>query len=231
MPIFQDLTDSNTGIYWCVARNSVGKVVSRKATLSLISPPRIVVSHRSVNTNVSNSIKIDCLVSGSPRPLVFWIREGSNDLLMTNTVHQNIRIANNNSLLITKVNKQNQGIYTCAATSPSGSTMNRTFISVTAILANPPPIIRVGPVDQVVREDSGAMLPCEVASTTPSSVKWLFNANPILDVEPFRFLLLNSGTLQIDSKQHIFKNIFFIFLYLFYFPSNAPLAPYLCVCR
>lgn len=170
---------------------------------SLSAPPRLLVSHRVVNVNTSNNVRIDCLVSGSPRPLVFWMREGSNDLLTANSVQQNIRIASNNSLLISNVNKENQGFYSCAAISPTGSAMNRTFISVTAITTPPPPIIRLGPVDQVVREDSGAMLPCEVAPATPSSVKWLFNDIPISDEEPFRFLVLNSGTLQIDSKQHI----------------------------
>ena len=140
-------------------------------------------------------------MTGSPLPIVFWIHEGWNaTLMLVNGTYDNIRISPEGSLVISKIRKNNQGHYSCSAISPIGSVMARTFISVTSIITPPPPIIRLGPTDQVVREDSVAMLPCEVASETPSQVKWLFNEKSLSEEEPFRFLVLDSGTLQIDGK-------------------------------
>ncbi|XP_074600204.1 protein sax-3-like [Brevipalpus obovatus] len=196
----RNVTMEDAGSYVCEAENSGGRSLAT-ALLMVHFYPRLHISHTSVDTSINDDVRIGCRVTGSPLPIVFWTHEGWNEtiMLINGSYDDNIRITSEGSLIISKVEKANQGHYTCSAVSPIGSVMARTSISVTAITTPPPPIIRLGPTDQVVREESVAMLLCEVAVETPSQVKWLFNEKPLSEEEPFRFLVLDSGTLQIDG--------------------------------
>ena len=82
-----------SGVYICEAENSVGSA-SASAQLIVLTPPTWNASHPSgsgSNTGsgsnsvyfpkeirglVDGNVLLDCPVHGSPKPLVFWHREG-----------------------------------------------------------------------------------------------------------------------------------------------------------
>ena len=117
-------------------------------------------------------------------------------------------------LTITDLQVEDTGFYVCSAVSIVGSAMAKAHIKVTSSFEGPPPIIKFGPANQTLPTETIALLFCEVIQ--PNSVdengqtilkvkvSWLRNGKPITGDS--RFVQLNSGTLQINSKYYSNSN-------------------------
>lgn len=149
--------------------------------------------------SIHHEAQLECNSEGSPAPLIFWTKEGSFDLMFPSSSHESYHVNSDASLVITDLKIEDQGYYYCTAVSIIGSAFGHSVLTVTSMETASPPIINFGPFDQFLREDSVAILPCEVSATTPAQIKWLFNGQP-LSLNEHRFIVLNSGTLQIDGK-------------------------------
>lgn len=111
---------------------------------------------------------------------------------------------------------EDTGFYVCSAVSVVGSAMAKAHIKVTSAFEGPPPIIRYGPANQTLPTDTIALLFCEVIqpnnldetgqSILKVKVNWLKNGKPIIGDS--RFVQLDSGTLQINSK--LYYSLFLI---------------------
>jgi hypothetical protein len=86
--------------------------------------------------------------------------------------------------------------------------MAKAYLTVSAVADVPPPIIKLGPVNQTLPQDTVAMLPCEALGSPQPVIKWLVNNKPIPLQEP-RFVVLDSGTLQIDGMNEFSKYLLF----------------------
>nr|XP_022322237.1 hemicentin-1-like isoform X1 [Crassostrea virginica] len=128
---------------------------------------------------------IVCVVESVIPFTVQWykngLREGSEVLFQE---------SGNATYQISRASSSNEGIYTCNATSPSGSTARTTLLDI----SEPPPEI-APTVNVSVLPGSSALLTCQVYSTAPYNVTWY---GPQGQVKPQRQLVnFNNGSLLI----------------------------------
>lgn len=160
--------------------------------------PQFSVKPKSQVTAALNSlVVIDCSAHGRPDPFIFWDFESNWNLLSTGWSSGRLSISPKGTLTIAEVKKEDQGYYHCSAVSAIGSVSESVYLAVQSIASRLPPVIRIGPFDQILLEDTDVLLPCQVS--TSAKVKWLFNGEP-LAVDEHRLIVLDSNTLQIVGK-------------------------------
>ncbi|RZF39633.1 hypothetical protein LSTR_LSTR001154, partial [Laodelphax striatellus] len=76
----ETLVLADQGVYICTAENSVGTITSR-ALLTVHSPPVLTMTPKDVKVAVNSLAVLECGAEGNPPPLLFWNREGSQQLM------------------------------------------------------------------------------------------------------------------------------------------------------
>ncbi|XP_003449862.1 roundabout homolog 1 isoform X1 [Oreochromis niloticus] len=66
---------NHSGVYVCVAINTVGERESRAARLSVLAKPILVLKPENVSVRVGESAQFYCQAKGDPPPAVVWSRE------------------------------------------------------------------------------------------------------------------------------------------------------------
>jgi hypothetical protein len=101
------------GLYWCVITNNVGWAVSRRATLTVVDPPRLSTEpqDRSVRRGGSASFSITILPDAAGPKTKQWYRNG-----------QLIPGATGRTLTVFNAQDDDVGTYYCAVTSLGGTT-------------------------------------------------------------------------------------------------------------
>lgn len=159
-------------------------------------------------------------MSGNPQPNLFWSKEGNQALLFPGNSNGRFTVTTNGHLAITDLQIEDTGFYVCSAVSVVGSAMAKAHIKVTSAFEGPPPIIRFGPANQTLPTETIALLFCEALQPTnldetnllngqavsKIKVNWLKNGKAITGDR--RFIQLDSGTLQINSKLNSFFSHF-----------------------
>ena len=213
---------SDSGRYVCHVENSVGTATA-SALLTVLVPPtwdwssNAVASGEGSNPPLSKEVRahpgqiisLDCPVQGTPKPLVFWTREGSNSAMMASPTHpaspeaspeaSRWSVLENGTLVIRNIRKDDASSLLCAAVNEAGSLVARTRLEVTTTSIPPPLVIEVGPANQTLPIKSPASLPCQ-AEDQP--VQWMHDgvsvntsARPRFSVAP------DSGMLRIEELQ------------------------------
>ncbi|CAN7940842.1 unnamed protein product, partial [Ixodes hexagonus] len=189
------------GTYICEAENFVGSV-SASASLTVHSRPSFRLTPEDQKVGLNGVAKFDCLATGNPQPSVFWTREGNQVVLMfPGKSHGRFSVTNEGTLIISSVRKEDKGYYTCSALSVVGSSMAKGHLEVTAVEDLPPPVIRLGPANQTLPVNTAAVMPCEATGTPTPTIRWQYNAVPLLTSTKHRFVILQSGTLKINGLQ------------------------------
>ena len=140
--------------------------------------------------------RFECLVDGNPKPLVFWSKEGTQVLVFAGETYAKYTVDNEGTLTINNVEKEDKGFYVCSTISRVGSGTSRAQLSVLLPADIPPPIIRYGPADQILPEQTIAFLPCE-ASAPDTSIQWFYKGTQIEN--DFKYTI-TSKALQIESE-------------------------------
>ena len=104
--------------------------------LSYFSPakPRIIQHPADVTANEGSSASFTCIADGDPQPTVFWERDGVASSTMLPNLYYNggrffvTRLGE--SLQISKVEKQDEGVYTCLALSNIGNSFAKAKLTV-----------------------------------------------------------------------------------------------------
>ncbi|CAG2119074.1 unnamed protein product, partial [Medioppia subpectinata] len=193
------VTPADEGVYICEVENPVGTITS-SATLIVHSRPTFLVQPKDIRVPVNSVARLDCVATGNPPPSVFWTREGNQVLMFGGKSHGRFSVSSEGTLTISGVRKEDKGYYVCSAVSVVGSSMAKSYLTVSAVADVPPPLIKLGPANQTLPQDTIAMLPCETIGSPQPVVKWLLNGKPIPLYDP-RFVVLDSGALQIDDLQ------------------------------
>ncbi|XP_022250444.1 roundabout homolog 2-like, partial [Limulus polyphemus] len=145
--------------------------VSASATLTVHSRPAFLVRPKNQRVGLNSNVKFECIATGNPPPSIFWTKEGNQ-----------VRAQIYNHLNQLQINIDSE--------SPSSK----------AVADLPPPVIVLGPVNQTLPHRTLAMLPCEASGTPTPHVTWSVNSSPLPKNDP-RYVVLDTGTLQIDSLQ------------------------------
>ncbi|XP_055704314.1 roundabout homolog 2-like [Phlebotomus papatasi] len=164
--------ESDSGVYWCEARNQYGVARSRNATL-VVAVLREDFRLEPQNTRVAqgDTALIECgPPKGTPEPRVDWRKNGQK-LELENS--KRIRIVDGGNLAIQDVRQTDEGQYQCVAKNAAG-----TRESTAALLkVHVKPFLIRGPTSQVVVEGSAVTFQCRVGGDPMPDVLWRRSAS------------------------------------------------------
>ncbi|CAL1265716.1 unnamed protein product [Larinioides sclopetarius] len=197
--VVRNVNVADEGTYVCEAENLVGSITS-EVTLTVHSRPNFLIKPRDQRIGLNGIAKMECSATGNPPPSIFWTKEGNQVLMFPERSYGKFSVSRDGTLTISGVSKEDEGYYICSILSGIGSSMAKAYLEVTAIGDLPAPIIKLGPANQTLPLNTVAMLPCEATGDPPPSIRWFVNSVPLQTRNP-RFVVLDSGTLQIDALQ------------------------------
>ena len=176
---------------------------STTAVLTVLIPPSWSPEPPSseIQTEAGRPLAVDCSVSGTPTPLIFWRREGA---AMDNSSRWSIAL--NGTLMIHNIQPEDAGSLYCAAVNAGGALLARVNLEVTLPIHSIPPHFQIGPANQTLPIRSPALLQCQLApdqssnTTTEVAIRWTRNGQPLVNQSNggSSFQILPSGSLQID---------------------------------
>ncbi|OWR41427.1 roundabout protein 2 [Danaus plexippus plexippus] len=120
---------SDGGTYTCRAESQAGFSVAT-ATLTVHSLPQFTRVPSDQTAWEGESVSFPCEAEGTPKPVVFWTMEGSQELVFPNSEHAT------GSLYLDRVSTQHAGRLTCVAVSAAGSTLHTATLQVLRREAN-----------------------------------------------------------------------------------------------
>ncbi|XP_015426631.1 PREDICTED: protogenin-like [Myotis davidii] len=116
-----DVGPRDAGNYRCVAATVAHRRKSMEASLTVIPAkesksfytPTIIAGPQNITTSLHQTVVLECMATGSPKPIISWSRLDHKSIDVFNT-----RVLGNGNLMISDVKLQHAGIYVCRATIP-----------------------------------------------------------------------------------------------------------------
>ncbi|XP_075711326.1 protogenin [Rhinoderma darwinii] len=170
-----DITKKDAGNYRCIATNLSNRRKSTEATLTVLSAtqeepfqmPVIIAPPQNTTAHVHQTVTLECMARGNPKPLVSWSRLDQKPIDVFNT-----RVVGNGNLVISDVKLQHAGVYICRATIPG--TRNFTVAMANVIVLAPPSFIERP--DSLTRPRAGtARFLCQAEGIPTPKITWLKN--------------------------------------------------------
>ncbi|XP_071752712.2 protogenin B-like [Centroberyx gerrardi] len=169
----------DAGQYRCVATNIGSRMKSREATLTVnlgAGPkprqrPRIIAGPQNITASLHQTVVLECVATGNPRPIISWSRADSKPIDVYNA-----RVLGNGNLVITDVNSQHSGVYLCRATTPG--TRNYTIAAANLTVLVPPSIVE-RPESQTRPRAGTARFMCQAEGVPLPRISWLKNGEEV----------------------------------------------------
>ncbi|XP_059392340.1 protogenin B isoform X2 [Carassius carassius] len=174
-----DVTMRDAGNYRCLATNLASRVRSQEAELSIIpaSGPRplmkplIIAGPQNISAALHQSVVLECLAEGNPRPLVSWSRADSKPIDVSGA-----RVLGNGNLIISAVKAHHSGTYLCRATTPGTRNYSTAPGNLTVLVA---PTLVEKPESQTRPRAGTARFSCQVEGTPVPRITWFKNGQVI----------------------------------------------------
>lgn len=167
------------------------------------APPYFTVRPSDVRVPLGSSVSFACSAEGSPPPSVFWSREGSRLLMFPGSVHGDVSVSTEGTLSMKSVSREDSGYFVCSALSVAGSATERALLEVLPLQQAPPPLIQLGPGNQMLPVQGVAVLPCQAAppagSEAAPQISWLKDGSPLVPTSS-RVAMSSRGSLSVKSE-------------------------------
>ncbi|XP_037551981.1 protogenin A [Nematolebias whitei] len=169
----------DAGHYRCIATNIASRRRSTEATLTVTpSPglqlpqrPRIIAGPQNISVSLHQTAILECLATGSPRPIVSWSRADTKSIDVYNT-----KVLGNGNLIITDIKPQHGGVYMCRATTPG--TRNYTVASANVTVLAPPSLVEWP--ESLTRPRAGtARFVCHAEGSPVPQITWFKNGEKV----------------------------------------------------
>ncbi|XP_056134770.1 protogenin A-like [Lampris incognitus] len=170
---------TDSGNYRCMAANIGNRRRSTEATLTvtpapgpqLPQRPRIIAGPQNATVSLHQSVILECMATGKPRPLISWSRADSKSIDVYNS-----KVLGNGNLIITDIKPQHGGVYMCRATTPG--TRNYTVASANVTVLAPPSLVEWP--ESLTRPRAGtARFVCQAEGVPPPQITWLKNGERV----------------------------------------------------
>uniref|UniRef100_A0A1A7X8V0 Neural cell adhesion molecule L1 n=1 Tax=Iconisemion striatum TaxID=60296 RepID=A0A1A7X8V0_9TELE len=169
--IFRSVQIGSSAVYQCNASNQHGYLLANAFISVLDMSPRMLgPNNQLIKVTENNRTFLDCPFFGSPLPVLRWFKNGQGSGLDGGQY----RVYINGTLEIKRARKEDEGIYTCVATSIMGTAKNQVRLEV----KEPTRIIQA-PMDQSAVRGSAVRFECVVNSSLPTSVTWTKDDRPL----------------------------------------------------
>ncbi|CAL4144045.1 unnamed protein product, partial [Meganyctiphanes norvegica] len=201
--VLQTKRDNDAGVYWCVAANSLGKAISRNATLEItILREDYLTEPTDTRLAEGETALLACVPPrGYPEPVVTWQKDNQD---IDPSREMRYRIVDGGSLVITGVRATDQGTYVCLARNVYGERRSRQ--AALTVLVSPHLVYSSG----TLKEDEGGTveLVCRVGGDPPPEVFW-HRVQPSRNLPLARMKLLDrSQVLKIQAVTHEDEGIY-----------------------
>ncbi|KAM9408422.1 immunoglobulin superfamily DCC subclass member 3 [Pholidichthys leucotaenia] len=187
---------SDEGDYECVAQNSFGLVVSRKARIQAATMANFHVQPESVHVEESGVARFQCQIHGLPEPVISW----EKDHCPVDTDNERYTLLPTGVLQITGVREEDSGKFCCVAHNSAGvkhSAEALLTISGSQSSVYKEPMILVGPENLTLTVHQTAILECMATGHPQPIVSWSRLDGRPIGVEGIQ--VLGTGNLMISD--------------------------------
>eukprot|EP00092_Neocalanus_flemingeri_P010605 GFUD01011424.1.p1 GENE.GFUD01011424.1~~GFUD01011424.1.p1 ORF type:complete len:1305 (-),score=340.61 GFUD01011424.1:343-4257(-) len=130
--VIMNVKADDMGVYTCTATNLAGAITTN-ITLNVLEVPRFVKPMSDKLVNTGDTAVLECQASGSPRPQLVWSKD-SNPLFAT---ERHFFTADNQLLIIVKVEPSDAGQYKCQMQNQLGTVMETSLLTVKGGVKSP----------------------------------------------------------------------------------------------
>ncbi|XP_045463115.1 tyrosine-protein kinase-like otk [Harmonia axyridis] len=123
---FNGVLMEDKGEYSCIASNSQGVINTSIVIEVVVSPKFNVTPKNPTEATEGQSVIIDCVVDGKPKPTIHW----DKNLAMNDFDKSRFSVLENGSLFISEVRKEDENKYGCTAGSSAGLNRKETLLIV-----------------------------------------------------------------------------------------------------
>ncbi|XP_013881640.1 immunoglobulin superfamily DCC subclass member 3 [Austrofundulus limnaeus] len=187
---------SDEGDYECMAQNSFGRVVSRRARIQAATMADFHVQPESVHAEESGVARFQCQIHGLPEPVISW----EKDSRPVDTADERYTLLPTGVLQITGVREEDSGKFCCVAHNSAGvkhSTEALLTVSGSQSSVYKEPVILVGPENLTLTVHQTAILECVATGYPQPIVSWSRLDGRPIGVEGIQ--VLGTGNLMISD--------------------------------
>ncbi|XP_013186498.2 leucine-rich repeats and immunoglobulin-like domains protein 3 [Amyelois transitella] len=149
---------SDMGIYSCAAKNPAGTIIAN-ATLSVLQEPSFVRVMENKEVTRGQSVVLQCMVDGSPKPVLKWLKDGTPIIKS----ERHFLTGDDQLLVIIGAESSDAGQYECEITNELGTKRDTTELRVL-----PPVAIMVNEKDM-----TGIIIIAVVCCAVGTSIIWV----------------------------------------------------------
>ncbi|KAJ8249207.1 hypothetical protein GJAV_G00232310 [Gymnothorax javanicus] len=187
---------SDEGDYECVAQNSFGLVVSRRARVQAATMADFHVQPQSVRAEESGVCRFQCQIHGLPEPVISWEKDGQQ----VDTEDARYTLLPTGVLQITGLRTEDSGVFHCVAHNSAGvkrSAAAHLTVSGSEASVYKEPTILVGPENLTLTVHQTAILECVATGYPRPIVSWSRLDGRPIGVEGIQ--VLGTGNLMISD--------------------------------
>ncbi|NXY49116.1 VGFR4 factor, partial [Ceuthmochares aereus] len=126
--IITNVTKEQSGLYKCRAQNQHNSTDTLEQHTQLLvrakAAPYVIQNLTDLEVNISGKIILECKVSGTPEPRITWRKNGYPISAASGISMEN------NTLVIERVKKDDEGLYECRASNDMGQESTSAFIKI-----------------------------------------------------------------------------------------------------
>ncbi|XP_050437728.1 protein sax-3-like [Adelges cooleyi] len=176
--------DSDSGTYWCVAYNSLGEAVSKKANLVVKYLRQDFRLHpKDANPASGDTVVLECEPpKGHPEPSVTWHKNG--EPMLVDEKNRWI-IEDGGNLVIRDVSPEDDGSYICVASNAAGVRKSKPIV----LAAQMRPYVIQAPKDTIAMAGSSVQLQCKIGGQPQPEILWkkISNSGVTQHIRPNRY--------------------------------------------
>ncbi|XP_007244471.4 protogenin B isoform X2 [Astyanax mexicanus] len=169
----------DAGVYRCVATNIANRLRSGEAMLTVnpapgakpLMKPQIIAGPQNISASLHQTVVLECVAEGNPRPLVSWSRADSKPIDVFGA-----RVLGNGNLVISNVKAQHSGVYLCRATTPRTRNYTTAAANLTVLVS---PSLVEKPESQTRPRAGTARFSCQAEGVPTPRITWLKNGEAI----------------------------------------------------